>query len=199
MLQHVDHHLMHALPKTKHLRFKGLFPWDSTTLQPAPPMEQRLAQGPLPLGFSHLAACSSHWDSATLQPAPPMEQRLAQGPLILGLGHLAACSSYGATLRLRASPTGTRPSCSLLLRWNNASLKGLSHWDSATLQLAPLMEQRFAQEPLPLGLSHPTARSSYGSTLRSKASPTRTRPPYSSLLLWSNTSLTGLSHWDSAT
>ncbi|KAL2485727.1 hypothetical protein Adt_30483 [Abeliophyllum distichum] len=75
----------------------------------------------------------SHWDSATLQPAPPMEQRFTQGPLPLGLGHLAACSSDGATLRSRAFSTGTRPPCSLLLRWSNAALKGLFHWDSATL------------------------------------------------------------------
>ncbi|KAL2491492.1 hypothetical protein Adt_27120 [Abeliophyllum distichum] len=39
-----------------------------------------------------------------------------------------------------ASPTGTLPPCSLLLPWSNASLKCLSHWDSATLQPVPPME-----------------------------------------------------------
>ncbi|KAL2470512.1 hypothetical protein Adt_38648 [Abeliophyllum distichum] len=37
VLQHVDHHLMPALPK-----------------------EHSFAQGPFPLGLDHLAACSSH-------------------------------------------------------------------------------------------------------------------------------------------
>ncbi|KAL2485116.1 hypothetical protein Adt_29872 [Abeliophyllum distichum] len=107
---------MHALPK-----LDGLSHWDSATLQLAPHMEQRFAQEPLPL------------DSAILQLAPHMEQRFTQEPLPLGLGHLAACSSHGATLRARASTTGTRLPCSLLFTWSNASGKSLSHWDSATL------------------------------------------------------------------
>ncbi|KAL2504341.1 hypothetical protein Adt_19962 [Abeliophyllum distichum] len=57
---------------------------------------------------------------------------LAQGPLPLGLGHLAACSSQGTQPRSRASPTGTRPPSSLFLPRNTTSLKGHSHWDSAT-------------------------------------------------------------------
>ncbi|KAL2504876.1 hypothetical protein Adt_20497 [Abeliophyllum distichum] len=104
VLQHVEHHLMHVLPK-------GL----------------------------------SHWDSATLQLAPPMQHSFVQVPLLLGLDHLVACSSRGAQLRSRASPTRTRPPCSLLLPWSTALLKGLSHWDSATLQLAPPIEHSFVQ------------------------------------------------------
>ncbi|KAL2541394.1 hypothetical protein Adt_02372 [Abeliophyllum distichum] len=75
-------------------------------------------------------------------------------------------------LRSRASSTGTRPPCSLLLPWSTTSLKGLSHWDSATKQLAPPMEHNFAQGPLLLGLSHLAACSSHGAQLHSRASPT---------------------------
>ncbi|KAL2486858.1 Uncharacterized protein Adt_31614 [Abeliophyllum distichum] len=145
------------------------------------PKDDILAQGPLPLG-------------PTLQLAPPIEQRFMQGPLPLGFGHLAARSSDGATLSARTSPTGTRPHCSLLLLWSNASLKCLSHWDSATLQLAPPMEQRFTQGPLPLGLGLIAACSSHGATLRSSASPTGTRLLCSLLLPWSDNSRNCLSH-----
>ncbi|KAL2476060.1 hypothetical protein Adt_36796 [Abeliophyllum distichum] len=120
-------------------------------------MEQRFSQGPLPLGLGHLPAGSS--------------QRYAQGPLPLRLGYLLACSFHGATLRTRASPIGTRSPSNLLLPWSNASYKGLSHLDSATFQLAPPMEQRFAQGPLPLGLSHLAACSLYRATLHSKYLP----------------------------
>ncbi|KAL2480569.1 hypothetical protein Adt_33535 [Abeliophyllum distichum] len=99
------------------------------------------------------------------------EHSFAQGPLPLRLGHLAASSS-----------------CS------TASLKDLPHWDSTNLQLPPPMEHSFAQGPLPLGLNHLTASSSHGAQLRSRASPTRTRPPHSFLLPWSTVSLKGLSH-----
>ncbi|KAL2461801.1 hypothetical protein Adt_45221 [Abeliophyllum distichum] len=154
----------------------------------------------LPLTWSNASRNSlSHWDSTTLQLAPHMEQRFAQEPLPLGLGHLAACPYHGSTLRVRASPTGTRPPCSLPLTWSNASCKSLSHWDSATLQFAPHMEQRFTQEPLPLGLDHLEAFSSHGSTLRARASPTGTRPPSSLPLPWSNASSKSLSHRDLAT
>ncbi|KAL2461757.1 hypothetical protein Adt_45177 [Abeliophyllum distichum] len=123
-----------------------------------------------------------------------MDQRFVQELLPLGLGHLVACPYHGATLRARASPIGTRPPilkatlrarasptrtwppCSLLLPWNNASRKSVSHWDSATLQLAPPIEQRFAQEPVPLGLGHLAACPSHGSTLHARAFPTGTRP-----------------------
>ncbi|KAL2485117.1 hypothetical protein Adt_29873 [Abeliophyllum distichum] len=149
----------------------------------------------LPLPWSNaLRKNLSHWDSTTLQLAPHMEQRFAQEPLPLGLGHLEACSSHRIILRARASPTETRPPCSLPLPWSNASRKSLSHWDSATLQLAPPIEQRFAQEPLPLGLGHLAACSSHRATLRTRASPTRTQPPCSLLLTWSNTSRKGLSY-----
>ncbi|KAL2517958.1 hypothetical protein Adt_14205 [Abeliophyllum distichum] len=67
----------------------------------------------------------SHWDSATTQLAPPTEHSLPQGSLPLRLGHIAACSSHGAQPRSRASPTRTRPHCSLLLPRRTASLKGL--------------------------------------------------------------------------
>ncbi|KAL2492135.1 hypothetical protein Adt_27763 [Abeliophyllum distichum] len=76
---------------------------------------------------------------------------------------------------------------------------GLSHWDSTTLQLAPPMEQRFAQVPHPLGLDRFTVYSSHGAMHRSSASPTGTRPPYSLLLPWSNAVCKCLSYWDLAT
>ncbi|KAL2466096.1 hypothetical protein Adt_41947 [Abeliophyllum distichum] len=166
---------------------KCLSHWDWTTLQLAPPIEQCFTQVPLPL------------DSVTLQLTLSMEQRFAQVPFPLGLDHLAACSSNGATLRASASRTGTRPHCSLLLPWSNTLRKCLSHWDSATLQLALPMEQRFAQVPLPLGLDYIAACSSYGAKLHASASPTGTRPPCSLLLPWSKASCKCLSHWDSTT
>ncbi|KAL2485778.1 hypothetical protein Adt_30534 [Abeliophyllum distichum] len=127
-----------------------------------------------------------------------MEHSFAQVPLPLRLGHLAACSSHGAQLRSRASPTGIRPPCSRLLSWSTASLNGLSHWDSATLQLAAPMEYSFAQGLLSLELFHLAAGSSHGAQLRSRASPTG-RPPCNLLLPRSIDSLKGLSHWDSST
>ncbi|KAL2533714.1 hypothetical protein Adt_07065 [Abeliophyllum distichum] len=204
-------------------------------------MEYNFTQGPLPLGLSHLAACSSHeaqlcsrtfptgtrppcslllpwstaslkghshWDLATLQLVPPMEHSFAQRPPPLGLRSRASSTGTWppcillpqvAQLRLRASPTGTRPPCSLLFPWSTALLKGLSHWDSTTLQLAPSMEHSFAQGPLPLGLCHLASCSSHGVQLRSRASPTGTRPPCSFLLPWSTALLKGLPHWDSTT
>ncbi|KAL2480242.1 hypothetical protein Adt_33208 [Abeliophyllum distichum] len=131
--------------------------------------------------------------------ALPKEDSLVQEPLPLGLGHLVACSPHGATLRARASPTGTRPHCNLLLTLSNASRKHLSHWDSATLQLAPHIEQCFVQAPLPLGLGHIATCSFHGATLRTRASPTRTRPHCNLLLPWGNALCKSLSHWDSAT
>ncbi|KAL2526403.1 hypothetical protein Adt_11457 [Abeliophyllum distichum] len=92
-----------------------------------------------------------------LMHALPKEDIFAQGALSLGLGHLASCSFHGAQLRSRASPIGTRPPSILLLPRSTASLNGLSHWDSATKQLAPPAEHSFAQGPLPLGLGHPSA------------------------------------------
>ncbi|KAL2504438.1 hypothetical protein Adt_20059 [Abeliophyllum distichum] len=150
-----------------------------------------------------------------------MKHSFAQVPLPLRLGHFVACFSHGAQLRSSTSPTGTQQPCSLLLTWSTASLKCLSHWDSAILQLAPPMEHSFAQVPLPLGLGyltacsfhraqlrsstfslelgHLAACSSYGAQLSSSTSPTGTRLPCSLLLLWSTTSLKCLSHLDSAT
>ncbi|KAL2470511.1 hypothetical protein Adt_38647 [Abeliophyllum distichum] len=104
-----------------------------------------------------------------------MEQRFAQGPFPLGLGHLTTCSSHGATLRTSASPTGTWPPCNLLLPWSNVLHKYLSHWDLATLQLIPPMEQRFAQVPISLRLRHLAARSPHRTQLRSSTSHTGTR------------------------
>ncbi|KAL2511762.1 hypothetical protein Adt_17362 [Abeliophyllum distichum] len=120
-----------------------------------------------------------------------MEHSFAQGPLPLGLGHVATCS--------RASPTGTRPCSSLLFPWSTASLKGLSHCDSATLQLALPIEHSFAQGPLPLRIGHLAACSSHGAQLRSRASPTGTRTLCSLLIPWSTASLKSLSHWNSTT
>ncbi|KAL2517954.1 hypothetical protein Adt_14201 [Abeliophyllum distichum] len=111
----------------------GLSHWDSATLQLAPPTVHSLTQGPLPLGLGRR------------QLAPPTEHSFAQGPLPLGLGHIAACSSHGAQPLSRVSPTRTRPHCSLLLPRCTASLKGLSHWNSATLQLAPPTAHSLAQ------------------------------------------------------
>ncbi|KAL2491501.1 hypothetical protein Adt_27129 [Abeliophyllum distichum] len=128
-----------------------------------------------------------------------MEQRFTQVPLLLGVGHLAAYFSHGATLRASASLTGTWPPCRLFFSWSNASRKRLSHWDSANLQLAPPMEQRFTQVPLLLGLDHLAAYFSHGATLRASASLTETRPPCRLFFSWSNTSLKCLSYWDSAT
>ncbi|KAL2541889.1 hypothetical protein Adt_02867 [Abeliophyllum distichum] len=129
----------------------------------------------------------SHWNSATSQHAPPpKEHHFTQGPLPLRLGHVAACfSSQGASLRLRASSTGTQPLSSILsfqgaslhswasptgtqplyimvlLPRSIASRKGLPHWDLATSQHAPpSKEHRFARGPLPLGLGHFAACSS---------------------------------------
>ncbi|KAL2491491.1 hypothetical protein Adt_27119 [Abeliophyllum distichum] len=133
--------------------------------------------------------CLSHWDSATLQLAPPIEQCFAQVPLPLELDQLAACFSHGVTLHASASPTETRLPCSLLLLWGNASRKCLSHWDSATLQPIPPMDQNFAQVPLPLELDHLTTCFSHGVTLRSSTSPTMTQPPCSLVLQWINASL----------
>ncbi|KAL2487114.1 hypothetical protein Adt_31870 [Abeliophyllum distichum] len=132
-----------------------------------------------------------------------MEHSFAQGPLQLGLGHLGACSSQGALLRSRAfpigtrlptsllrprraasfqlrsraSPTQTRPSNSLFRPKSTASFKGLSHWDSATYQLAPPREHSLAQGPLPLGLDHLTDCSAQGAQLYSRVSLTGTRSP----------------------
>ncbi|KAL2461382.1 hypothetical protein Adt_44802 [Abeliophyllum distichum] len=128
-----------------------------------------------------------------------MEQCFVQEPLPLGLGHLSTGSSHEAALRARASPTGTQPPFSSLFPWINTSCKSLSHWDSATFQLAPPMEQLFAQGPLVLGLGHLAACASHGETLRTRASPTGTRPPCSLLFPWSKASLNRLSHWDLAT
>ncbi|KAL2505233.1 Uncharacterized protein Adt_20854 [Abeliophyllum distichum] len=162
MLQHVDHHLMHALPK------EDIVGSRASPTGTRPPCR-------LILQWSNASLKGlSHWDSATLQHAPPMEQRLAQGPFPLGLDHLAACFSDGTTLHSRASLTRTRPPYILLLLWSNAWLKGLFHWDSTTLKLTHPMEQRFAHGPLPLGLGHLVACSSDGATLRSRASPTGT-------------------------
>ncbi|KAL2466380.1 hypothetical protein Adt_42231 [Abeliophyllum distichum] len=196
------------------------------------PKEDIFAQGPLPLGLGHIAACSSygaqprsrasptgtrphcslllprstaslkglsHWDLAAMQLAPPTEHSLAQGSLPLGLGHLAACSSHEAQLRSRASPTGTQPHGSLLLPRSTASLKGLSHWDSTTSQLAHSTEHSFVQGPLPLGLDLIAACSSHGAQPRSRAFPIRTRPHRSLLLPRSTASFKGLPYWDSAT
>ncbi|KAL2487113.1 hypothetical protein Adt_31869 [Abeliophyllum distichum] len=150
-----------------------------------------------------------------------MKHIFVQGPLPLGLSHLAACSTQGAQLRSRASPSGIRPHSSLLrlgittslkglppgtwtpssllLLGSSASLKGFSHWDSTTYKLAPLKEHSFVQGPLPLGLSDLVACSSQKVQLRSKASPTGTRPPNCFFSQMSTTSFMGLSHWNSAT
>ncbi|KAL2492835.1 hypothetical protein Adt_28463 [Abeliophyllum distichum] len=181
--------------------------WDSATKQLILPKEHSLAQVPLPLGLDHLAACSK-------------KHSLAQVPIPLGLGHQPACSSQGTQPRSSASPTGTRPPSDLFLPRNTASLKCLSHWDSATKQLVPLKEHSLAQVPLPLGLGHlpacskehslaqvplplgfghQAACSSQGTQPRSSDSPTGTRPPSNLFLPRNTASLKCLSYWDSAT
>ncbi|KAL2542783.1 hypothetical protein Adt_03761 [Abeliophyllum distichum] len=146
----------------------------------------------------------SHWDSTTRQLHPSKEHSFSQGSLPLGLDHLATCSTHGARPRSSVSPTGIRPPSSCIIPRNTASLKGLSHWDSTTLQLAPPKEHSltqvplplglghlavasskehiFSQGPLPLGFGHLAACSSHGAQPRSSVFPTRTRLP-SNLLL----------------
>ncbi|KAL2492893.1 hypothetical protein Adt_28521 [Abeliophyllum distichum] len=141
--------------------------WDSATKQLILPKEHSLAQVPLPLGLDHLAACSK-------------KHSLAQVPIPLGLGHQPACSSQGTQPRSSASPTGTRPPSDLFLPRNTASLKCLSHWDSATKQLVPLKEHSLAQVPLPLGLGHLPACSKEHSLAQEH-----------------NLALSASSHWDS--
>ncbi|KAL2485012.1 hypothetical protein Adt_29768 [Abeliophyllum distichum] len=51
------------------------------------------------------------------------------------------------------------------------------------------MEHSFTHGPLLLGLGHLAACSFHGAQLRSRASPTGTRPPNSLLLPWSTASL----------
>ncbi|KAL2487116.1 hypothetical protein Adt_31872 [Abeliophyllum distichum] len=165
----------------------------------------------------------SHRNFATYQLASPKEHSFVQGPLPLGPGQLTDCSAQGAQLLSRNSSTGTRTASSLLRPWSTASLKGLSNWDLATYQRAPLREHSFAQgplqlgldhlpacsvhelatprehcfaqAPLPMGLGHLAAFSAQGAQLRSRASPTRTRPPRSLLRSSSTTSFKSLSYW----
>ncbi|KAL2498115.1 hypothetical protein Adt_23665 [Abeliophyllum distichum] len=75
--------------------------------------------------------CLSHWDSAINQLVPSKGTSLAPVPLPLGLGHQSACSTQRNKPRSSASPTGTRPSISLFLPKEQASLQCLSHWNSA--------------------------------------------------------------------
>ncbi|KAL2487115.1 hypothetical protein Adt_31871 [Abeliophyllum distichum] len=107
-----------------------------------------------------------------------MDHCFVQRRFPLGLSHLAACSAQGAQLRSRASPTRTRPPSSFLLLGSTTSLKGLSHWDSATYQLAPPKERSFVQGPPPLGLGHLTAHFAQRVQIRSRASLNGTRATY---------------------
>ncbi|KAL2497145.1 hypothetical protein Adt_22695 [Abeliophyllum distichum] len=93
-----------------------------------------------------------------------------------------------------ASPTGTRQSL-LFHSKEQASLKRLSHWDSA-IALVPFKGTSLAPWPLPLGLSNRSC-SIQRNKPRSMASPTGTRQ---SLLFHSKeqASLKRLSHWNSA-
>ncbi|KAL2504673.1 hypothetical protein Adt_20294 [Abeliophyllum distichum] len=95
--------------------------------------------------------------------------------------------------RLRASPIGTWQSLLFHLK-EQASLKRLSHWDSA-ISFVPFKRTNLAQAPLPLGLENLLC-SIQGNKPRSSASPTGTRQ---SLLfhLKEQASLKRLSHWDS--
>ncbi|KAL2541092.1 Uncharacterized protein Adt_02070 [Abeliophyllum distichum] len=92
----------------------------------------------------------SHWDSA-IALVPFKGTSLAQAPLPLGLGN-RSCSNQRNKPRSSASPTGTRQS--LLFRSKEqASLHGLSHWDSA-IALVPFKGTSLARAPLPLGLGN---------------------------------------------
>ncbi|KAL2505379.1 hypothetical protein Adt_21000 [Abeliophyllum distichum] len=134
----------------------------------------------------------SHWDSA-ISLVPFKGTSLAQAPLPLGLGNLS-CSIQRNKPRSSASPTGTRQSL-LSHSKEQASLKLLSHWDSA-ISLVPFKGTSLAQAPLPLGLDNLSC-SIQRNKHRSSASPTGTRQ---SLLSHSKEQapLKRLSHWDSA-
>ncbi|KAL2461383.1 hypothetical protein Adt_44803 [Abeliophyllum distichum] len=74
---------------------------------------------------------------------------------------------------------------------NNTSTRGSSNNLMHTLP----KEEIFAQEPLLLGLGYLMACSSHGAALRTRDSPTGTRPPpCSSLLPWSNSFCRSLSY-----
>ncbi|KAL2525131.1 hypothetical protein Adt_10185 [Abeliophyllum distichum] len=133
-----------------------------------------------------------------LMHALPKEHSFSQGPLPLGLDHLAAGSSHGIELRSSASPTGIRPPYSWLLPWSTASLKDLSHWDSATLRFAPSHGAELRSSASLTGIGRLAAGFFYGTQLHSMASSTRTRPLCDLLFPWSTASPKGLSHWDSA-
>ncbi|KAL2512213.1 hypothetical protein Adt_17813 [Abeliophyllum distichum] len=130
--------------------------------------------------------CLSHWDSAITQLVPSRGTSLAQVPLPLGLGNHSACSIQRNEPHSSASPTGTRQALSLFHPKERASLKRLSHWDSASTQLVPSKGASLAQAPLPLGLGkhsacsiqrneNHSACSIQRNEPRSSASPTGTR------------------------
>ncbi|KAL2542146.1 hypothetical protein Adt_03124 [Abeliophyllum distichum] len=131
---------MHALPKISSL---------NNPRSEASPTEARSEQASL--------KCLSHWDSAINQLVPSKGTSLAQVPLPLGLGNCPTCSIQRNKPRSSASPTGTRQLPNLFHSKKQASLKCLSHWNSAINQLAPSKGTSLAQVPLPLGLGHQSA------------------------------------------
>ncbi|KAL2497029.1 hypothetical protein Adt_22579 [Abeliophyllum distichum] len=194
---------------------KRLSHWDSA-IDLVPFKGTSLAQAPLPLGLGNhscsiqrnkpLASASptgtrqsllfhskeqasrkrlSHWDSA-IDLVPFKGTSLAQAPLPLGLGN-HSCSIQRNKPLASASPTGTRQSL-LFHSKAQASLKHLSHWDSA-IALVLFKEISLAQAPLPLGLGNRSC-SIQRNKPRASASPTGTwqslncfpRPPHKSRL-----------------
>ncbi|KAL2479575.1 hypothetical protein Adt_32541 [Abeliophyllum distichum] len=123
--------------------------------------------------------CLSHGDSAIAQLVPSKGTNLTQVRLPLRLGNSSTCSIQRNTTcsiqrnkpRSSASPTGTRQSLNLFHPKEQASLKCLSHWNSAIAQLVPSKGTSLAQVPLPLGLSNRSTCSIQRNKPRSIVSP----------------------------
>ncbi|KAL2486570.1 hypothetical protein Adt_31326 [Abeliophyllum distichum] len=109
------------------------------------------------------------------QLVPSKGMSLAQVPLPPRLGIHTACFIQRNEPRSSASPTGTRQSLNLLHSKERASLKCLSHRDSALTQLVPSKGMSLTQVPLPLGLGNHSTCSIQRNEPRSSASPTGTR------------------------
>ncbi|KAL2471249.1 Uncharacterized protein Adt_39385 [Abeliophyllum distichum] len=135
--------------------------WDSASTQLAPSKGLSLAQMPLPLGLGQHSACSIQKNKPRSSASPTMglgqhsacsiqrnKPRSSASPT-MGLGQHSAFSIQRNKPRSSVSPTGTRPALSLLHPKEQASLKCLSHWDSASNQLAPSKGTSLAQVPLP--------------------------------------------------
>ncbi|KAL2543318.1 hypothetical protein Adt_04296 [Abeliophyllum distichum] len=128
----------------------------SAIAQLVPSKGTSLAQVPLPLGLDNRSSASPTGTRQSLNLFHPKEQAslkcpshwasaIAQVPLSLGLGNRSTCSIQKNELRSSAPPTGTRLSLNLFHPKERASLKCLSHWDSAIAQLVPSKGTSLAQ------------------------------------------------------